>query len=176
MTISIKMMMMVIKREYKSGVEAAGGERRWRGGESNWIFKKCSLSATTRWPAWWALRSAGQKNRKQIQQIQTHKYRNTEIHELQFVRYHELARPIEQELAETTHHEAGQSAEIPKILNCTIIEIQKYAKCNLLNSAGQARPWGWVAGWQAPPQGTFHHRSHHTHLVFVLNVFFLYFL
>ena len=61
MTISIKMvmvmvmvmmMMVVIKREYKSGVEAAGGERRWRGGESNWIFKKCSLSATTRWPAW----------------------------------------------------------------------------------------------------------------------------
>ena len=52
MTISIKMMMMVIKREYKSGVEAAGGERRWRGGESNWIFKKCSLSATTHWPAW----------------------------------------------------------------------------------------------------------------------------
>ena len=58
MTISIKMvmmvmmMLMVIKREYKSGVEAACGERRWRGGESNWIFKKCSLSATTRWPAW----------------------------------------------------------------------------------------------------------------------------
>ena len=52
MIVMLMMMMTVIKREYKSGVEAAGGERRWRGGESNWIFKKCSLSATTRWPAW----------------------------------------------------------------------------------------------------------------------------
>ena len=52
MMFMMMVMKMVIKREYKSGVEAAGGERRWRGGESNWIFKKCSLSATTRWPAW----------------------------------------------------------------------------------------------------------------------------
>ena len=52
MMVMVMVMMMVIKREYKSGVEAACGERRWRGGESNWIFKKCSLSATTRWPAW----------------------------------------------------------------------------------------------------------------------------
>ena len=50
------------------------------------------------------------------------------------------------------------------------------------NSAGQARPWGWPAGWQAPPQGTFHHRRHRTHLcicfeyvfVFPLDTYYIY--
>ena len=40
---------------------------------------------------------------------------------------------------------------------------------------GQAGvPWGWLAGWQTPPQGTFHHRRHRTHLCICFGYVFVF--